>query len=268
MCVIEVENLKKEYRLPVKKEGTLGALRHLVKPSYELKQAVKGISFQIREGESVAFLGANGAGKSTTIKMMTGILKPTAGRVSILGKDPFRKRMENAGQIGVVFGQKTQLWWDIPICETFRLLKDIYQIPEELYHRNLDSFTELLGLEEFLHQPARKLSLGQRVRADLAAALLHEPPVLFLDEPTIGLDVAVKQRIYDFLRSVHKEKKTTILLTSHDLKDLETLCGRLIILERGEILFDDRLPKIFEAFPGSDSLEEIVIRLFNRRTAP
>ena len=268
MCVIEVENLKKEYRLPVKKEGTLGALSHLVKPSYELKQAVKGISFQIREGESVAFLGANGAGKSTTIKMMTGILKPTAGRVSILGKDPFRKRMENAGQIGVVFGQKTQLWWDIPICETFRLLKDIYQIPEELYHRNLDSFTELLGLEEFLHQPARKLSLGQRVRADLAAALLHEPPVLFLDEPTIGLDVAVKQRIYDFLRSVNKEKKTTILLTSHDLKDLETLCGRLIILERGEILFDDRLPKIFEAFPGSDSLEEIVIRLFNRRTAP
>lgn len=266
MALLEVEGLRKEYRVVKKEDGMWGSVKHLIRPVYGSKEAVCGISFAVREGESVAFLGANGAGKSTTIKMLTGILKPSGGRVSIMGRNPFKERMENAKQIGVVFGQKTQLWWDIPVIETFRLLKNIYEIPTEQYERNMKQFGEILGLDEFLQQPARKLSLGQRVRADMAAALLHEPPVLFLDEPTIGLDVAVKQRIYEFLRYINKEKRTTILLTSHDLNDLESLCERLIILEEGEILFDDRMEKIFEWYPEGTTLEQIVIELFNRRT--
>lgn len=266
MALMEVRDLKKDYRIVKKEEGIRGSIRNLIKPRYGCKEAVKGVSFSIEEGESVAFLGANGAGKSTTIKMLTGILKPSGGNVAIMGKDPFEDRMENAKRIGVVFGQKTQLWWDIPVIETFRLLKNIYQVPDEKYERNMREFREILDLDPFLGQPARKLSLGQRVRADMAAALLHEPPVLFLDEPTIGLDVAVKQKIYEFLRRINQEKNTTILLTSHDLNDLESLCSRLIILEQGEILFDDRMEKIFEQYPEGTTLEQIVIGLFNRRS--
>ncbi len=262
MSVIEVDGLRKDYRIVKKDEGVMGSLKSLIRPRYETREAVRGLSFSIREGESVAFLGANGAGKSTTIKMLTGIMRPGAGSVRILGEDPFQKRMENAKRIGVVFGQKTQLWWDIPVVETFRLLRSIYEIPEETYERNMKEFGEILGLTDFLSQPARKLSLGERVRADLAAALLHEPPILFLDEPTIGLDVAVKQRIYTFLKKINRERKTTILLTSHDLNDLESLCRRLIILERGEILFDDGMEKVFERFGEELTLEQIVIRIF------
>ena len=262
MSVIEVDGLRKDYRIVKKDEGVMGSLKSLIRPRYETREAVRGLSFSIREGESVAFLGANGAGKSTTIKMLTGIMRPGAGNVRILGEDPFQKRMENAKRIGVVFGQKTQLWWDIPVVETFRLLRSIYEIPEETYERNMKEFGEILGLTDFLSQPARKLSLGERVRADLAAALLHEPPILFLDEPTIGLDVAVKQRIYTFLKRINRERKTTILLTSHDLNDLESLCRRLIILERGEILFDDGMEKVFERFGEELTLEQIVIRIF------
>ena len=203
MEVMEVRDLKKEYRTVKKEEGIRGSIRHLIKPRYGKKEAVKGVSFSIAQGESVAFLGANGAGKSTTIKMLTGILKPSGGEVSIMGKNPFCDRMENAKKIGVVFGQKTQLWWDIPVIETFRLLKNIYEIPDDRYEKNMREFREILDLDAFLGQPARKLSLGQRVRADMAAALLHEPPILFLDEPTIGLDVAVKQKIYAFLRRIN-----------------------------------------------------------------
>ena len=233
---------------------------------YKEKEAVKGISFSIQQGECVAFLGANGAGKSTTIKMLTGIMKPTEGKISVMGNDPFRERLINAGKIGVVFGQKTQLWWDIPVKDSFELLHSIYEIPDNVYEENLNLFKKILELEEFIDQPARKLSLGQRVRADIAAALLHDPPVLFLDEPTIGLDVAVKQKVYQFLQYINKEKKTTILLTSHDLKDMEWLCRRLIILEKGEILFDDEITKIFDNYPEAETLEEIIIELFNGNT--
>lgn len=263
--VIEVKDLAKTYRISKRENGIKGTIKHLLKPMYNQKEAVKGISFSIKAGESVAFLGANGAGKSTTIKMLTGIMKPTSGSIKILGKDPFEERIRNAKNIGVVFGQKTQLWWDIPIIETFRLLKNIYEIPEETYQKNMKLFQEILGLESFLNQPARKLSLGQRVRADMAAALLHEPPILFLDEPTIGLDVAVKQKVYEFLHIINQEKGTTILLTSHDLNDLESLCQRLMILEQGKILFDDKIEKIYESYPEAETLEEIVIDLFNRR---
>ena len=187
------------------------------------------------------------------------------GTIKVMGKDPFSDRIENAKKIGVVFGQKTQLWWDIPVEETFRLLKKIYEIPEEQYIKNMEKFSNILGLREFMNQPARKLSLGQRVRADLAAALLHDPPILFLDEPTIGIDVAVKQKIYVFLKEINRERKTTILLTSHDMKDLESLCDRLIILEKGEILFDNKMNRLFEIYGESLSLEEIIIELFEHR---
>ena len=186
-------------------------------------------------------------------------MKPTEGKISVMGNDPFRERLINAGKIGVVFGQKTQLWWDIPVKDSFELLHSIYEIPDNVYEENLNLFKKILELEEFIDQPARKLSLGQRVRADIAAALLHDPPVLFLDEPTIGLDVAVKQKVYQFLQYINKEKKTTILLTSHDLKDMEWLCRRLIILEKGEILFDDEITKIFDNYPEAETLEEIIV---------
>lgn len=266
MEMIEVRNLKKGYRIAKKSTGMMGSLKHLIMPQYETLEAVKGISFRINEGESVAFLGLNGAGKSTTIKMLTGIMKPSDGTVRIMGKDPFLNRIENARRIGVVFGQKSQLWWDIPVIESFRLLKNIYGIPEEQYTRNMEKFGEILGLHEFLSQPARKLSLGQRVRADLAASLLHEPPILFLDEPTIGVDVAAKQKIYEFLRETNREKKTTILLTSHDMKDLESICQRLIILEKGKILFDDPIDQLLLRYGGGVTLEEIIIRLFGHDT--
>lgn len=266
MIQIELQHLSKTYRIPERAEGTLPRLRSFFHPTYTEKQAVRDLSFSIDRGECVAFLGANGAGKSTTIKMLTGIMAPTGGSVRVCGKDPFHNRLENAAQIGVVFGQKTQLWWDIPVIETFRLLKSIYQIPTEIYERNLTHFRTLLELDAFLNQPARKLSLGQRVRADLAAALLHNPPVLFLDEPTIGLDVAVKQKIHRFLQDLHQKQHTTILLTSHDLNDLESLCERLIILEQGQLLFDDAIDRIFDAYPEGTTLEEIIIGLFNRRS--
>ena len=256
---IAVKNLYKKYKISQRQEGFAGMVKYLFHPQYKEKEAVKGISFSIQQGECVAFLGANGAGKSTTIKMLTGIMKPTDGKISVMGNDPFRERIRNGGKIGVVFGQKTQLWWDISVKDSFELLHSIYEIPDNVYEENLE-------LEEFMDQPARKLSLGQRVRADIAAALLHDPPVLFLDEPTIGLDVAVKQKVYQFLQYINKEKKTTILLTSHDLKDMEWLCRRLIILEKGEILFDDEITKIFDNYPEAETLEEIIIELFNGNT--
>ena len=260
---IAVKNLYKKYKISQRQEGFTGMVKYLFHPQYKEKEAVKGISFSIQQGECVAFLGANGAGKSTTIKMLTGIMKPTDGKISVMGNDPFRERIRNGGKIGVVFGQKTQLWWDIPVKDSFELLHSIYEIPDNVYEENLNLFKKILELEEFIDQPARKLSLGQRVRADIAAALLHDPPVLFLDEPTIGLDVAVKQKVYQFLQYINKEKKTTILLTSHDLKDMEWLCRRLIILEKGEILFDDEITKIFDNYPKAETLEEIIIELFN-----
>lgn len=263
---IAVKNLYKKYKISQRQEGFTGMVKYLFHPQYKEKEAVKGISFSIQQGECVAFLGANGAGKSTTIKMLTGIMKPTDGKIFVMGNDPFRERLINAGKIGVVFGQKTQLWWDIPVKDSFELLHSIYEIPDNVYEENLNLFKKILELEEFMDQPARKLSLGQRVRADIAAALLHDPPVLFLDEPTIGLDVAVKQKVYQFLQYINKEKKTTILLTSHDLKDMEWLCRRLIILEKGEILFDDEITKIFDNYPEAETLEEIIIELFNGNT--
>jgi ABC-2 type transport system ATP-binding protein len=248
MSFIEVSQLTKVFRQAVKDPGLKGAVKHLFTQKYVDKIAVDGINLRIEEGETVAYVGPNGAGKSTTIKMLTGILAPSSGTVRIGGIDPYRRRMENTKRIGAVFGQRTQLWWDIPILESFSLLKDIYAIPEDVYKRNLDEFRELLGLDEFIHLSARKLSLGQRMRADLAAALLHNPSVVFLDEPTIGLDLAVKQRIREFIKKTNRERNTTLLLTTHDLGDIEDLCDRLIIIDHGTLIYDGSLASVKDRF--------------------
>jgi ABC-2 type transport system ATP-binding protein len=202
---------------------------------------VDHVSFAIERGEMVGYIGANGAGKSTTIKVLTGILVPTSGRVVSNGFIPYRERRRYTKHIGVVFGQRTQLWWDIAVIESFKLLKEIYEIPERDYRQRLGVFSDMLNLREYLHTPARKLSLGERMRCDLAASLLHNPPLLFLDEPTIGLDVVAKDRIREFLKEVNRTEGTTVLLTTHDLSDIEELSKRIIIIDEGHILFDGDL---------------------------
>ncbi|NCQ34250.1 ATP-binding cassette domain-containing protein, partial [bacterium] len=202
---------------------------------------VDSVCFDIEAGEMVGYIGANGAGKSTTIKMLTGILTPTSGKVSVGGLVPWRDRLQYTRHIGVVFGQRTQLWWDLAVIESFRLLRKIYEVPENIYAEQMKVFDDLLGVGEFLHQPVRKLSLGQRMRCDLAAALLHRPRILFLDEPTIGLDVVAKESVRGFLREIRDLQGVTVILTTHDLGDIEQLCRRVIIIDKGEVHFDGEL---------------------------
>jgi len=239
--LIEVKDLTKEFRTFRRREGVLGALQNLFVREYVTVRAVDHVSFAIERGEMVGYIGANGAGKSTTIKVLTGILVPTSGRVVSNGFVPYRERRRYTKHIGVVFGQRTQLWWDIAVIESFKLLKEIYEIPERDYRQRLDLFSDLLNLKEYLHTPVRKLSLGERMRCDLAASLLHNPPLLFLDEPTIGLDVVAKDRIREFLKEVNRTEGTTVLLTTHDLSDIEELSKRIIIIDKGHILFDGDL---------------------------
>ncbi len=228
----------------MKDPGLKGSIKHLFTQKYITKRAVDEIGFSIKAGDAVAYIGPNGAGKSTTIKMLTGILVPTSGEVKVDGLVPHKERIKNAKKIGVVFGQKSQLWWDIPMRESLYLLKDIYQIPDDLYKKNLDYFTEILGLDEFMSLPTRKLSLGQRMRGDIAAAFLHNPKIVYLDEPTIGLDIVVKERIRNFIKSINREHKTTVILASHDLSDIEDICDRLIIIDKGKIIYDGSLNKL------------------------
>ena len=242
--IIEVQDLVKEFRTFRRREGVLGALQNLIVREYLTVHAVDHVSFSIEPGEMVGYIGANGAGKSTTIKILTGILSPTGGRVVSNGFVPYRERRHYTKHIGVVFGQRTQLWWDIAVIESFKLLKEIYEIPDQDYHRRLDVFSELLNLKEYLHTPVRKLSLGERMRCDLAASLLHNPPLLFLDEPTIGLDVVAKERIREFLKEINRTEGTTVLLTTHDLSDIEELSKRIIIIDKGRILFDGDLEQM------------------------
>jgi ABC-2 type transport system ATP-binding protein len=242
--IIDVQDLTKEFRTFRRREGVLGALQNLVVREYLTVHAVDHISFSIEPGEMVGYIGANGAGKSTTIKILTGILSPTGGRVLSNGFVPYRERRHYTKHIGVVFGQRTQLWWDIAVIESFKLLKEIYEIPEPDYNRRLDVFCELLNLKEYLHTPVRKLSLGERMRCDLAASLLHNPPLLFLDEPTIGLDVVAKERIREFLKEINRTEGTTVLLTTHDLSDIEELSRRILIIDKGHILFDGDLEQM------------------------
>ena len=203
--------------------------------------AVRGLSLRIEPGSLVGYLGPNGAGKSTTVKMLTGILVPTSGRVRVLGLDPARERIALARRIGVMFGQRVQLWWDLPLADSFELLRHIYRVPADRYRANLDRFRQLLDLDEFLATPVRQLSLGQRIRGELVASMLHDPEVLFLDEPTIGLDVVAKARVREFLAEINRERGVTILLTTHDLGDIERLCDRLLVLDRGALIYDGSL---------------------------
>ena len=239
--IVEVHDLCKDFRTFRRREGVWGALQNLFVRDYITVHAVDRISFTIEPGEMVGYIGANGAGKSTTIKMLTGILVPTSGKVEAGGFVPYRDRSRYTKRIGVVFGQRTQLWWDIAVIESFKLLKEIYEVPEADYRRRMDVFAEILGVKDYLHTPVRKLSLGERMRCDLAASLLHNPPLLFLDEPTIGLDVVAKDHIREFLKEINRTERTTVLLTTHDLSDIEELCKRIMIIDKGRLLFDGPL---------------------------
>lgn len=242
--MIEITNLTKEFKRPVRAEGVFGMFKTLFSRKYEKKTAVNNINLKINDGEIVGYIGSNGAGKSTTIKMMCGILTPTNGKILIDGDEPYKKRRIVAQKIGVVFGQKTQLWWDIPLIESFKILKEIYNVSETDYKERMDFLSKTLGLEDFLSQPVRTLSLGQRMRADLAAAWLHNPKILFLDEPTIGLDVLVKEKIRQAIKTMNEKYHTTVILTTHDMQDIEDLCSRIVMIEKGKIIYDGTLENI------------------------
>lgn len=246
--MIEVTNVSKEFVSAKKYPGLRGAIRGLFSREKVHKMAVQDISFHINKGEIVGYIGSNGAGKSTTIKMMTGILTPTRGTCLVNGVNPGRDRKKNAQNIGVVFGQRTQLWWDLPLSESFTILKEIYNVGDEEYRQQMEFLNRVLGLEEFFSQPVRNLSLGQRMRADLAAALLHNPLVLYLDEPTIGLDLVVKDNIRAAIREINEKYSTTVVLTTHDIGDIEELCSRILIIDKGSLIYDGSLEELKEQY--------------------
>ncbi|RJX37531.1 ATP-binding cassette domain-containing protein [Paenibacillus pinisoli] len=253
MSLISVNNLTKQFQRPIRQEGFTGAVKDLFHRQYEYKTAVNDISFQINQGEIVGYLGPNGAGKSTTIKMMVGILVPTAGSVTVNELIPYKNRKIHAKNIGVVFGQRTQLWWDIPVTESLLLMKYMYKIPNDQYRKNIELFSDILDLHEFKNTAVRQLSLGQRMRADLCAALLHDPKILFLDEPTIGLDVVVKEKIREFIKEINKVRQTTVVLTTHDMDDVEKLCSRVIVIDHGQIMYDGNISHLKDKY-GSDEI--------------
>jgi len=239
--LIYVNDLCKHFRTFHRREGVWGSIQNLFVRDYKTVAAVDRVSFSIERGEMVGYIGPNGAGKSTTIKMLTGILVPSSGEIRVNGYVPFHQRRQYVKTIGVVFGQRTQLWWDIAVVESFKLLRRIYDVPQRDFDARMERFNEILNIRDYLHTPVRKLSLGERMRCDLAAALLHNPPLLFLDEPTIGLDVVAKDHIRHFLRAINREFRTTVLLTTHDLDDIEELCRRIMIIDHGRVLYDGPL---------------------------
>lgn len=246
--MIEVNHIVKEFVSAKKYPGLTGAIKGLFSTEKVVKKAVDDISFQIQDGEIVGYIGSNGAGKSTTIKMMTGILTPTRGQCLVDGIDPSKHRKENAQNIGVVFGQRTQLWWDLPVSESFTILKEIYHVSNEDYQKRMHFLNDVLELPDFFERPVRTLSLGQRMRADLGAALLHNPKVLYLDEPTIGLDLVVKDHIRDAIREMNEQCHTTVILTTHDIGDIEELCSRIIIIDEGHKIYDGTLEKLKDTY--------------------
>ena len=262
MEAINVSHITKEFKSPKKFPGFWGSVKGLFTREYTVKKAVDDISFSINEGEIVGYLGANGAGKSTTIKMITGILTPTSGTITVDNLVPYQKRQENARNIGVVFGQRTQLWWDLPLNETFTLLRDMYDVSQKDYEERFAFLNSVLNLNEFIMQPVRTLSLGQRMKADIAAALIHNPKILFLDEPTIGLDVIVKEKVRDAIHLINQKYHTTIILTTHDLRDIEELCSRIIVIDSGRVVYDGSLDDLKRSY---GYLLNITVRIKNSK---
>lgn len=244
MSFIEVKGISKEFKVNKRSAGIPGMIANMFVPKYEIKQAVNNLSFNIEKGEMVGFIGPNGAGKSSTIKMLSGILCPDKGSISVNGYIPYKQRKAYVGNIGVVFGQKSQLQWDLPVIDSFELLRAIYRIPQDKYKRNLERFTEMLDMKGFINQPVRQLSLGQRMRSDIVASLLHSPDIVFFDEPTIGVDVIGKETIRSFIRQLNEEDKVTMIFTTHDMQDIEQTCNRIIIIDKGSLMYDGSLHDI------------------------
>ncbi|MEM5778621.1 MAG: ATP-binding cassette domain-containing protein [Candidatus Aenigmatarchaeota archaeon] len=247
MKVIEIKNLSKEFKTLKREPSLKGYFKTLFSRNYEIKKALDNIGLEVQQGEFLGVIGPNGAGKSTLIKILTGVLTPTSGEVKALDLVPYKQRISYTKNIGVVFGQRTQLWWDLPVIDSFELLKHIFKIPDKIYKENIENFSKILGIDKYLSVPVRKLSLGERMRCDLAASLLHNPKIVFLDEPTIGLDVEAKYRIREFLKELNK-KGVTIIITTHDMSDIEELCSRIVIIDKGKKIFDGKLSEIKRKF--------------------
>jgi ABC-2 type transport system ATP-binding protein len=248
MAIIETRRLRKVFRSVKRYPGVGGAIRSLFTREYVEKAAVEDVNLDMQAGELVGYIGPNGAGKSTTIKMLTGILVPTSGEIHVAGLVPYQRRKENARNIGVVFGQRSQLYWDLPLRESFELLRAIYAVPRDRYRSNLTRFSNILSLDEFMSTPVRQLSLGQRMRGDFAAAMLHDPKIVYLDEPTIGLDVVAKAAIREFIARINEERGTTVILTTHDLADVERLCRRIVLIDGGRIVFDGPIDRLRDEY--------------------
>ena len=262
--MIELNHICKTFKVAKRNAGFGEAVRALFHREYEKIEALSDVSFKIGDGEMVGYIGPNGAGKSSTIKVMSGILTPDSGECVINGRVPWRDRREHVKEIGVVFGQRSQLWWDVPVIDSFELIRDIYKIPQEVYKRNLDELTERLALSEIVKTPARQLSLGQRMRCEIAASLLHDPQILFLDEPTIGLDAVSKLAVRQFIKEIHRDRGTTVILTTHDMQDIEALTERIILIGKGKILMDGPVDELRRraAEGTSSSIEETVAALY------
>ncbi|MDD4113345.1 MAG: ATP-binding cassette domain-containing protein [Herbinix sp.] len=248
--IITLNDVTKEFKVLNRKEGLRGSIKDLFSRDYNIVRAVCNISMEVSRGEIVGYLGPNGAGKSTTIKMMTGVLEPTSGEILVNGMVPYIKRTQNAQNIGVVFGQRSQLWWALPVIESFNILKDIYQVSDRNYSDMMELYTSLVDIEDILHKPVRQLSLGQRTLSDILAAFLHNPSTVFLDEPTIGLDVSMKGKIRKLVKALNKEKNTTVILTTHDMGDVDALCRRIVIIDKGSLLYDNDIENL-KGFFGS-----------------
>lgn len=263
MSFIEVKNISKEFKVNKRSAGIPGMIANMFVPKFEIKKAVNDLSFTIEKGEMVGFIGPNGAGKSSTIKMLSGILCPDKGSITVGDFVPYKQRKSYVGNIGVVFGQKSQLQWDLPVIDSFELLRAIYRIPEEKYKRNLERFTEMLDMKSFINQPVRQLSLGQRMRSDIVASLLHSPEIVFFDEPTIGVDIIGKETIRSFIKELNEQDKVTMIFTTHDMQDIEQTCKRIIIIDKGSLMYDGSLQEIRSKYGTSRRL----IAEFNEDTA-
>lgn len=253
--IIELKNVTKEFKVLNRSEGLKGSFKDLFSRDYRIVRAVDDISLSVKQGEIVGFLGPNGAGKSTTIKMMTGVLEPSFGELIINNRIPYKERTKNSQEIGVVFGQRSQLWWSLPLIESFKILRDIYQIPQSEYDEMLELYSSLVNFKELLHKPIRQMSLGQRTLSDILAAFLHNPKIVFLDEPTIGLDVAMKSKIRELIAELNKQRNTTVILTTHDMGDVDALCERIIIIDKGKMLYDNDITHLRKFFGSYRTLK-------------